>query len=64
MAPRRIFAARRRTLDRPRSGSRWVNGPFVARDLSLAVKPAFQSQTVAKDPDAAKSLYVTHLPLT
>ncbi|MEA2432365.1 MAG: hypothetical protein QOI19_2838, partial [Thermoleophilaceae bacterium] len=44
-----------------RSGSRKVSGPFVARDLPLAVKPAFQSQTVAKDPDAAKSLYVADL---
>jgi hypothetical protein len=44
-----------------RSGSKTVSGPFVARDLPLAVKPAFQSQTVAKDPDAAKSLYVADL---
>ena len=44
-----------------RSGSRTVSGPFVARDLPLEVKPAFQSQTVAKDPDAAKSLYVAEL---
>ena len=44
-----------------RSGSRIVSGPFVARDLPLEVKPAFQSETVAKDPDAAKSLYVADL---
>jgi hypothetical protein len=44
-----------------KSGSRKVTGPFLARDLSLSVKPAFQSETVAKDPTAAKSLYVTHL---
>ena len=44
-----------------RSGSRWVSGPFLARDLPLDVKPAFQSETVAKDPQAAKSLYVTDL---
>ena len=44
------------------SGSRKVSGPFVARDESLAVAPPYRSETVAKDPDAAKSLYVTHIP--
>jgi hypothetical protein len=44
-----------------RSGSSKVTGPFLARDLPLSVKPAFQSETVAKDPSAAKSLYVTNL---
>src|SRR3954447_48663 len=44
------------------SGSRKVTGPFVARDETLAVAPPYQSETVAKDPDAAKSLYVTHIP--
>jgi hypothetical protein len=44
-----------------RSGSRKVSGPFLARDLPLVVKPAFQSETVAKDPSAAKSLYVADL---
>jgi hypothetical protein len=44
-----------------RSGSRKVSGPFLARDLPLDVKPAFRSETVAKDPDAAKSLYVADL---
>src|SRR3954447_19962561 len=44
-----------------RSGSTKVSGPFLARDLPLTVKPAFQSETVAKDPDAAKSLYVTNM---
>jgi hypothetical protein len=44
-----------------RSGSARVSGPFLARDLPLTVKPAFQSETVAKDPQAAKSLYVTEL---
>ena len=38
-----------------------VSGPFLARDLPLVVKPAFQSETVAKDPQAAKSLYVADL---
>jgi hypothetical protein len=37
-------------------------GPYPARSESLAVKPQFQSRTVAADPDAAKSLYVSELP--
>src|SRR3954471_2052952 len=45
-----------------RSGSRKGTGPFVARDENLSVAPPFQSETVAKDPDAAKSLYVSHVP--
>jgi hypothetical protein len=44
-----------------RQGSTKVSGPFLARDLSLAVKPPYQSETVAKDPDAAKSLYVARI---
>jgi hypothetical protein len=44
-----------------KSGSRKVTGPFLARDLPMVVKPAFQSETVAKDPTAAKSLYVADL---
>ena len=39
-----------------------VQGPFVARSESLAVKPAYQSRTVAQDPDAAHSVYVAELP--
>ena len=39
-----------------------VRGPYVARSESLAVKPQFQSQTVAQDPDAAKSVYVADVP--
>ena len=35
-----------------------VRGPFIARSESLKVKPQYQSQTTAKDPDAAKSVYV------
>jgi hypothetical protein len=38
-----------------------AQGPFPARSESLAVKPQFQSRTVANDPDAAKSVYVTNL---
>jgi hypothetical protein len=45
-----------------KQGTAKTYGPFVTRDLSLAVKPQFQSETVAKDPDAAKSLYVGRLP--
>ena len=39
-----------------------VRGPYVARSESLAVKPQFQSQTVAQDPNAAKSVYVADVP--
>jgi hypothetical protein len=35
-----------------------MRGPYVARSESLAVKPQFQSQTTASDPDSAKSVYV------
>ena len=37
-------------------------GPFVARWESLNVKGHYLSKTVATDPDAAKTLYVTDLP--
>ena len=39
-----------------------LRGPFVARDESLAVKPAFESRTTAADPDAAKAIYVADVP--
>jgi hypothetical protein len=39
-----------------------VRGPYVARSESLAVRPQFQSQTTASDPDAAKSVYVADVP--
>src|SRR5215208_2839516 len=39
-----------------------VRGPFVARLESLAVQSRFQSKTSAQDPDAAKSVYVAHVP--
>jgi hypothetical protein len=39
-----------------------VRGPYVARSESLAVKPQFQSQTVAQDSNAAKSVYVADVP--
>src|SRR3954467_2141361 len=38
-----------------------VLGPFVARDESLKVTSEFQSETVAKDPDAASSVYVANI---
>src|SRR3954463_311159 len=41
-----------------KQGTAKTGGPFVTRDLSLAVKQQYQSETVANDPDAAKSLYV------
>ena len=42
-------------------GTGKVSGPYPARDLSLDVKPAFRSETVARDADAAKSLYVANV---
>jgi hypothetical protein len=39
-----------------------VHGPYVARSESLQVRPQFQSQTTANDPDAAKSVYVADVP--
>jgi hypothetical protein len=39
-----------------------VRGPYIARSESLAVKPQFQSQTVAQDSNAAKSVYVADVP--
>jgi hypothetical protein len=39
-----------------------VRGPYVARSESLTVKPQFESQTTASDPNAAKNVYVTDLP--
>jgi hypothetical protein len=39
-----------------------AKGPYVARYESLEVKPQFQSQQSAQDPDAAKSVYVADVP--
>jgi hypothetical protein len=39
-----------------------AQGPFVAHYQSLAVKPAFLSETSKNDPDAAKTLYVSEVP--
>jgi hypothetical protein len=41
-----------------------VLGPFVAHDESLAVQKEFQSETVAKDPNAASSVYVADIRFT
>src|SRR5690242_10558964 len=38
-----------------------VLGPFVAHDESLAVQKDYQSETVAKDPNAASSVYVADI---
>jgi hypothetical protein len=40
-----------------------LTGPFPAHFESLAVKPQFQSETVAKDPSAANSVFVSDVPL-
>lgn len=39
-----------------------TKGPYVARYESLEVKPQFQSQSSASDPDAARSVYVADIP--
>ena len=39
-----------------------AKGPYPARYESLEVKPSFQSQQSAQDPDAARSLYVADVP--
>jgi hypothetical protein len=44
------------------AGGGEAKGPFVARYESLEVKPQFQSQSSAADPDAAKSVYVAEIP--
>jgi hypothetical protein len=46
----------------PSGGGRAI-GPQPARIESLAVKPQFESQTTAVDPDSAKIVYVTDLEL-
>jgi hypothetical protein len=38
-------------------------GPYPAHLESLAVAPQYQSQTVAQDPMAARSVYVAEIPL-
>jgi hypothetical protein len=45
-----------------RSDGSGVHGPYVARSESLAVRPQFQSQTTASDPNAAKAVYVADVP--
>jgi hypothetical protein len=46
-----------------RAGGGKAVGPFKARYESLAVKPQFQSRTVASDPDAARVVYVADVDL-
>jgi hypothetical protein len=40
-----------------------VRGPYLARTESLQVKPQFESQNTAQDPEAAKSIYVADVPI-
>jgi hypothetical protein len=44
------------------AGGGAAKGPYVARYESLDVKPSFQSQQSAQDPDAARSVYVADIP--
>jgi hypothetical protein len=39
-----------------------AKGPYLARYESIAVKPQFQSQQTASDPDSARSIYTTEIP--
>jgi hypothetical protein len=39
-----------------------ARGPYVAGYKSLEVRPQFQSQQSAQDPDSAKSVYVAEVP--
>lgn len=60
--------ARRQIADAPAAlyvasmGGGEAKGPFPARFESLAVKPQFESEGTAADPDAAGSVYVADLP--
>ena len=62
-------AARAQIADAPAAvyvapaGGGEARGPFVARYESLEVDTQFRSQSSASDPDAARTLYVTDLPL-
>ncbi len=38
-------------------------GPFTARIEDLSTEPAFRAETTSSDPDAAKVVYVTEIPL-
>jgi hypothetical protein len=46
------------------AGGGEAKGPYLARFESLEVKPQFQSQSSAADPDAAKSVYVAEIPFS
>jgi hypothetical protein len=52
-----VYAARGRGLRGP------AIGPFPARIEDLTTEPAFEARTTSADPDAAKVVYVTELPL-
>jgi hypothetical protein len=66
-----LFDASRKQLVPPEvavyvadANGRSVRGPFRVANESLAVAPPYQSQTVQADANAAKQVYVTHIPLT
>ena len=40
-----------------------VKGPYVARFESLKVKSQYESKTTANDPDGAKAVYVSTIPI-
>ncbi len=52
-----IYAAPGRNLSGP------AIGPFPARIEDLSTEPAFEAKTTSEDPNAAKVVYVTDIPL-
>jgi hypothetical protein len=65
-----LFTADRKQIDNAEAAlytadptGRLLGGPYPAHLESLAVAPQFQSETVAKDPLAAKGVYVADVPL-
>ena len=52
-----IYAAPGRNLSGP------AIGPFPARIEDLTTEPAFEAKTTSEDPNAAKVVYVTDIPL-
>jgi hypothetical protein len=40
-----------------------MRGPYLAHTESLKVKPQFESQNTAQDPEAAKAIYVAEVPI-
>ena len=61
-ARRQVTQARAALYLAPVGGGDDVRGPFPVRDESLRVQPRFESRSVSRDPDAARSVYSATLP--